>query len=231
MKDVGYDGWADYVSGFMPERGCVLECACGTGEISIRLAKKGYSVIATDVSDDMLMVASEKQRQSGLAGGGLRFARMDMRRAAVNKKVDCVLACCDGVNYLTSRKDVISFFSSAYEALKPGGLLLFDVSSRYKLSKILGNNCFAENGRELAYLWRNNYDEESKLVSMELSFFRRKGELYERFDETHIQRAHSERELGAWLEGSGFEYSAYGFLTREAPKEDSERIQFAARKI
>lgn len=230
MKDAGYDRWAEYVAGLMPKGASVLECACGTGEISFRLSKMGFGVTASDVSEEMLMAASEKQRKLGMVSRGPRFVRMDMRSISLAKKTDCVIACCDGVNYLTSREDVKAFFGSARGVLKPGGLLIFDVSSRYKLSTVLGNNSFVENGGELAYMWTNAYDPETKLIEMELSFFVKKGELYERFDEKHIQRAHSERELGSWLEEAGFEYAVYGFLTKEPPKENEERIVFIARK-
>lgn len=230
MKDVDYDGWAGYVAGFIPGGASVLECACGTGEISIRLAKRGFSVTATDISDDMLLIAAEKQRSMGLAARDLRFVKMDMRRLSSHKRVDCVVSCCDGVNYLTSREDAKRFFSSAWSVLKPGGLLLFDISSRYKLSEVLGGNCFADNGKEVAYLWQNCYDVETKLVRMDLSFFVERDGVYDRFDETHIQRAHSVREIGSWLNEAGFEYEAYSFLTLKKPGETDERIQFAAIK-
>ena len=231
MSDVDDDGWASYVSGFLKPGSTVLECACGTGEMSFRLVRQGHSVTATDISEDMLMVAAEKQRSLGLAGGRLRFARMDMRALSFHKKADCVAAFCDGVNYLPDREDVKRFFSSANAVLKPGGLLLFDVSSRYKLKEVLGNNCFMDNGPDTPYMWQNYYDGETKLLRMELSFFVNRGGLYERFDETHIQRAHSLRELTSWLTETGFEPSAYAFLTKNAPDDRSERIQFAARKI
>ena len=231
MSGVDYDGWADYIAGFIPKGGEVFECACGTGEISLRLAKKGFSVTASDISQDMLMIAAAKQRAQGLAGAGLRFVRMDMCGFSLNKQADCIIACCDGVNYLTGREQVKSFFACAYAGLKENGLLLFDVSSRHKLKNVLGNNCFIDNGREAAYMWQNTYDDESKLIRMELSFFKKTGALYERFDETHIQRAQSERELISWLEGAGFKAEARSFMKDTPPKAEDERIQFIARKI
>ena len=231
MSGVDYEGWAGYVAGFLPPGCGIIECACGTGEISLRLAKRGFSVTATDISQDMLMIASEKQRAHGLASAKLRFAQMDMCALSFNKKADAVVACCDGVNYLTSRERVKAFFASAHSVLKPNGLLLFDISSRHKLKNVLGNNCFIDNGKEAAYMWQNTYDNETKLICMELSFFKKTGALYERFDETHIQRAHSERELLSWLEECGFQAGAYSFMSREPAREDDERIQFAARKV
>lgn len=230
MKDVDYDAWADYVDGFIPAGCSILECACGTGEISIRLAAKGHAVFASDISEDMLMIAAEKQRKAGLASAKLRFLRMDMRDAALHKKVDCIVSCCDGVNYLSSLEDVKAFFASASALLKPGGTLLFDISSRHKLKDILGDNCFIERGNEAAYMWQNVYDDESKLIRMDLTFFKKCGELYERFDETHFQRAHSVDELADLLDESGFDPLAFGFLTRKQPNESDERIQFFAVK-
>ena len=230
MADVDREGWADYLMEFIPKGASVLECACGTGEMSIALSKRGLNVTAADLSEEMLSEAAQKQREAGFASRGLRFVKMDMRSLVSHKRVDCVVSCCDGANYLTSREDLKKFFSSAWDVLKPGGLLLFDVSSRYKLSKVIGNNCFVENGEDIAYLWQNCYDDASKLIRMELSFFIKRGELYERVDETHLQRAHSVREIENALRETGYECSAYGFLTHDAPKETDERIQFAARK-
>lgn len=231
MSGVDYDAWAAYIARSIPKGASVLECACGTGQISLRLAAMGYKVTATDISEDMLMIASENQRAMGLASSGLRFLKMDMRHISLPKKADCVIACCDGVNYLLGRDDVKRFFSSARDALKPGGELLFDVSSRYKLKNVLGSSTFAENGEQIAYLWQNCYDSETKLIRMELSFFEKVGELYRRCDETHIQRAHSVRELNSWLDECGFEARSFGFMKSEPPRDDDERIQFIAKKI
>ena len=230
MSGVDHDAWADYVMGFLPSGAHILECACGTGEITKRLAAAGNTVIATDNSEDMLRIASEKLRQCGTINRFVRFVSMDMRHIVVHKPVDAVVCCCDGVNYLLSRDDAKAFFSAAYSALKPGGLLLFDVSSRYKLSTVLGQNCFADSNDQTPYMWQNTYDEQTKLIRMELAFFVKNGSVYERFDETHLQRAHSLRELINWLGECGFEAQAYNSFTLEPPSEESERIQFAARK-
>ncbi len=231
MRSVDYDAWARYIVDLMPNKcGVLLECACGTGEITRRLHRYFESIIATDISDDMLCIAAEKCRNAGITQKEIRFANMDMRNIKLHKPVDCVVCCCDGVNYLTCKAYAESFFASAYAALKQGGALLFDISSRYKLESILGCSTFAENEDEASYIWQNNYDERSKLLEMSLTFFKRVGDMYRRFDETHIQRAHSVREISAWLNNAGFECSAYNFLSRTPPRENSERIQFVAIK-
>ena len=111
-----------------------------------------------------------------------------------------------------------------------GGLLLFDISSQYKLENILGCNTFAEDEPAGAYIWKNNYDPESRLIEMELTFFERQGELYRRFTERHIQRAHGVDELLSALNRAGFDAEAYDFETMDPVKPDSERVQFSGRK-
>ena len=96
---------------------------------------------------------------------GVIFICEDMRKLTIHKPIDALISVCDGVNYLTSQKDVESFFMHAAACLKPGGTLLFDVSSPYKFSDILGTNTFTEETEDYAYIWKNNYDPASMLWS------------------------------------------------------------------
>lgn len=228
MKDVDYDRWAEYIASFLPEGSLrIADCACGTGEITIRLAKMGYTLTGIDISEDMLRIAAEKARKSALK---LPFICQNMAELQLHRPQDAIVCACDGVNYLDSLEQVGRFFSAAYAVLKPNGLLLFDISSRHKLENVLDCNTFAEDDGERAYIWKNCYDPESKLISMELSFYEKQGELYRRFEESHIQRAHEEKELLSAMEKAGFDAAAYGFLTRRQAAEDCQRIQFIGRK-
>ena len=228
MKDVDYDRWAEYIASFLPEGSLrIADCACGTGEITLRLAKRGHILTGVDISEDMLRVASEKARKAALK---IPFICQNMTKLALHRPQDAIVCACDGVNYLDSLEDAENFFAAANAALKPNGLLLFDVSSKYKLEKVLDCNTFAEDDGERAYIWKNCYDPESRLVSMELSFYEKQGDMYRRFEEKHIQRAHEKEELIAAMERAGFDAHAYGFLTKDAPKAEDLRIQFIGRK-
>jgi ubiquinone/menaquinone biosynthesis C-methylase UbiE len=44
----------------------ILELNCGTGEEAVYFAKKGFDVVATDVSDEMLKITTEKINKFGL---------------------------------------------------------------------------------------------------------------------------------------------------------------------
>lgn len=229
MHDVDRDEWIAYLDGFLRQNGAhdVMDCACGTGANAIRLYQRGYHVTGNDVSPEMLIEARNNAFRQGAKG--IIFICEDMRKLAIHKPIDAIICVCDGVNYLTSLKDVESFFTHATRCLKPGGLLLFDVSSPYKFRRILSTNTFTEETDSYAYIWKNNYDPKSRLCEMTLTGFIRDGEQFNRFTESHIQRAHTTDELRTALKKAGFSnIQTFHAFTREPVKPNSERIQFAA---
>ena len=235
MDDVDYDLWTDSVCtlfGAYGEDGgirTVTDCACGTGALTVRLAERGYRMTGIDLSGDMLRLAQEKARSRGLS---VPFVQMDIASFRTHRKADAVICCCDGVNYLTEEAQVRSFFRSANENLRDGGLLLFDLSTPYKLEHVLGCSTMGEDRKECTYLWENIYDPESGLLEMRLHFFIPDGKgTYTRFDETHIQRSYSPEETEKLLNGAGFLLlEAKEAFTGSDPGPECERIQYVARK-
>ena len=112
------------------------------------------------------------------------------------------------------------------------GVFIFDISSYYKLSTILGNNMYGENREDVAYMWQNYFDSEENVVEMELAFFIKEEDgRFTRFEEVHQQRAYTEKEVLKMLKKAGFtNVKTYGDFTFEDPKEDSERIFFVCKK-
>ena len=205
MDDFDYPAWADYYLEILKRQGYgggeICECGCGTGSLSIELLKRGVKLISSDISEDMLRIASDKARRSG-------------------------------VNYLTSQGDVQRFFTAAFDALKSGGVLAFDISSRHKLENVLGNGFFGEERDDAAYLWQNSLDAQKHIVDMDITFFvQESGGLYRRFAERQTQRAHSADEIAAWISECGFDkISVFGDRTFDAPHEDEMRLHFTAVK-
>ncbi len=233
MDDFDYPAWAEYYLTLLARHGVkpktIAECGCGTGSMSVEFARRRVKLIASDLSEDMLHAAQEKARRNGVM---IPFVCQDMRELQIHRPVEAVLCCCDGVNYLTSKEDVCAFFKAAWQALRPGGALAFDISSRHKLRSVMGNSFFGEERDEVAYLWQNQYDGEHDLILMDLTFFARRPDgLYERFTEQHEQRAHTAEELLEWLHDCGFEQAAvYGDKNFDPPEADSLRIHFLAKK-
>ena len=229
MNSVDYRKWVVYLESFLREHGAqtVLDAACGTGKITVALARDGFKVTGSDLSEDMLMEARAHALESGQRL--IPFVCQNMTDISVHRPVDAVISTCDGVNYLTSLEEVERFFQSAFRCLKPGGLLFFDISSDYKLERILGNETFTEVTDDYAYIWYNSFDSERRLIEMDLTFFVKRGGTYSRFQEEHVQRAHSIHEIVKLLNQTGFSAEGiYDAFTREPVRPESERIQFAA---
>ena len=70
MDDVDYDGWVNYIEQIIKNENAevknILELACGTGNITIPLAKKNYDIAGIDISDEMLNVARSKGEKQGI---------------------------------------------------------------------------------------------------------------------------------------------------------------------
>lgn len=232
MGDVDYLAWANYIENLFSNYNIkprdIVDLACGTGNITTLMAERGYRMMGIDNSQDMLLVAQEKARKKGLK---IPFVCQDMREVELLKEVDAVLINCDGINYITDEADLDTVFSGIYRILKPGGVFLFDISSYYKLSSILGNNIMVDDDQDISLIWQNSFDDQENICIMDLSFFIREGSVYRRFDETHIQKAHKEQDIIEKLKQNGFEnINCFHHLTFDSPKELDERILFGAQR-
>ena len=74
---VDYAAWADFLeacierfgsgtSGTPKDGASILDLGCGTGSMTIELAKRGYDMTALDLSEDMLAEADVRAREAGL---------------------------------------------------------------------------------------------------------------------------------------------------------------------
>lgn len=231
MDDFDYPAWSEYYlelirkMGVQPKSMC--DCACGTGSLTIPFAAHGIRVTGVDISGEMLEIAAQKARKNGVQA---MFVRQDMSKLKLPRSVDALVCGCDGVNYLLTDAQVMDFFKSAHAAIKPGGVLAFDISSAYKLEQVLGNGFYGEERDDVAYLWSNKWDAEKRTVQMDLTFFRRESNgLYRRFTENHTQRAHDPENLISLLTACGFaQINVYGDRTFDAPRADEMRIHFFA---
>lgn len=232
MDDVDYAAWARYYVSLIEQYGkkpaSVLECACGTGSLTRELARWGFKLTATDLSAEMLETAAEKLRRSGAR---VPLAVQDMRALEVPRKVDAIISCCDGANYITDDEGMLSFAQHAFAALRSGGVLAFDVSSREKL-RAMGGQVYCDEREEIAAIWKNTFDEEESLLTMEVSLYvRGENGLYSRHEETHLQRGRTAEQIESVLSRAGFEQiRIWGDRTFAPPRADEARIHFTAMK-
>ena len=115
----GYEATLRRVQGLLSPQHDVLEIGCGTGSTALRLAPFTRSLLATDVSPQMIAIAHE--RLAAQPTQQLQFAVADAEAAAFGPEAfDAVLAF--NVLHLTSALD--EALSRLVQALRPGGRLI-----------------------------------------------------------------------------------------------------------
>lgn len=226
--DFDYDAWTQRYEGMIlrvkPDVREICDAGCGTGALTLRLSQKGYKLTGIDLSGDMLSVASDKARQ---AGQRIAFVKQDMRCLTLPHPVDAVICACDGVNYLTKPQAVREFLTSAHACLKPGGPLAFDISNRLKLLSMGKDRVYAEETEDCAYLWQNEFDEETQVLRMDLSFYLKAPDgRYDRSEEMHRQRAWKREEIEEMLNETGYE----DVIADGTDEGEEKRIFFSARR-
>ena len=226
MDEVPYDAWADCLIRRMQQDGIrdglVLDLGCGTGQMTRRLARAGYDMIGVDSSPDMLQIAQEKSD-----GLDILYLMQDMRSFELYGTVRCVISTCDSLNYITEREDLLQVFRLVNNYLDPGGLFLFDMNSIYHYESLCAGNTFAESRDDCSFIWENSYDPESRINEYDLTLFLRREEgLYERFLETHRERAWSVKEVETLLAEAGLKPEGAGC----AYDRETDRILFQARE-
>jgi ubiquinone/menaquinone biosynthesis C-methylase UbiE len=233
MQDAPYEGWINYLGQLFTKHsicpGNILDIGCGTGNITIPLAKMGYSLTGLDMSAEMLAVAEEKARTAGLK---INWLCQDMRQMDLGgQKYDLVISMTDSLNYIRTAEELQEVFSRVKGLLKPEGWFIFDLNSAYKIGEVFGNNVFTFLEDDIAYIWENKYNFKTRICIMELTFFAREDDdRYRRFAETHTETAFETEEITKMLENTDFSVSAvYGENTFKKPSAKTERIYFVAR--
>lgn len=234
MDNVPYEEWCEYIKSLLKEYeitdGLVLDLGCGTGKLTRLLEDAGYDMIGIDYSEEMLEIAREHQEER--TGSNILYLLQDMREFELYGTVRAVVSICDSMNYITEEEDLLQVFRLVNNYLDPKGLFIFDLNTVYKYKELLGETTISENREEGSFIWDNYYDEEEQINEYDLTLFiKEKENLYRKYEETHFQRAYSLEKVKELLEKAGMEFvTAYDAFTRDAVKEDSERIYVIAKE-
>ena len=230
MDNVPYGEWAGFLTGLLREYGIrdgiLLDLGCGTGSLTQILAESGYDMIGVDSSSDMLEIAMEKQEKTPGLPGKILYLLQDIREFELYGTVRAVISSCDSLNYLTREEDLLQAFCLVNNYLDPGGLR-----------------------EDCSFIWENYYDPDSMLNEYDLTLFLRKdagtpgraddrsreelpdGSLYQRYTETHLERAYPLEKVKELLERAGMEYiTAFDGYSSEPCTDRSERMLILARE-
>lgn len=107
----------------VPAGARVLEVACGTGQVGIRLAKMGWKVTGLDLSEGMLGFLREAARESGVAVETLRGDMADFR---AKEPFSAAFSPLGSIAILQTERQLLSHFNAIADALAPRGIYIVD---------------------------------------------------------------------------------------------------------
>ena len=113
----------------------VLELACGTGRITIPIAKEGFDITGLDISEGMLEKANENALKQKLA---IKWIRDDVRTFDLNKKFSLIFFPFNSIAHLHDLESINSCFTTVKKHLKNNGRFIIDMFTP-KLSYLTRN--------------------------------------------------------------------------------------------
>ncbi len=232
MDNIPYAEWSRYIVYLFKQysitTGDLVELGCGTGNLTLLMADAGYQIIGIDNSSEMLSVAAGKTGSRT----DITLLCQNMCTLDLGTSFDGFYSVCDSLNYLLKPAGILSTFCGIKKYLKKNGIFIFDLKTPYFYKYVLGDQVFCDHQEDCSYTWENCYFEEDRINQYDMTFFVRqpKSELFNRFYETHHQKAYDLPEISDLLIQSGLEYiAAYDAFTTNPPSPTSERIYIIAR--
>ena len=230
-NDVDYGSIVDFYWEILNREGVVprtaVDLACGTGSVTVLLAKRGLEVTGVDISEEMLTQAYDKAQNITPRP---RFLRQSLQRLYLDRGVDLAVCALDSLDYLTRPADCAQAIRRVYKALNPGGVFLFDVNTPEKLREMDGQ-VFLDEDDDVYCVWRGEFDEKSQICSYGMDLFQRRGDRWKRSFEEHREYAYTQRQLTDYLKAADFTgISVYADRRLCPPEKGEQRIFFKARK-
>lgn len=104
--------------------GPVLEVACGTGRLTLPIAREGVDITGLDVSPTMLAKA---RLNAAATGAEIDWLEQDCREMRLPRRFALIFSATNAMQHLLDVASACAFLRRAGEGLLPGGKLVVDV--------------------------------------------------------------------------------------------------------
>lgn len=220
MKDVDYEDWARYIVKIASKhlkklKPKALELSSGNCKLASILSHYYPDIVVSDLSYFML-------RQS--ANDRLTKVCCDMTMLPFKKKYDLIISTFDSVNYLLSKRKLLTLFSETKKVLEPSGIFTFDASLEnnsleFQESYISEGKCDGYEFKRKSKYYRN-----TRVHKNIFDFINDSGT---RFREIHKQRIYRFETYFDLIAKAGmYVVDCFETFTFKDGNSDSERVQF-----
>lgn len=232
-ENVDYEKQCDYICNLLAEngigKGILLDLACGTGSLSVLLSQRGFDVIGTDASEDMLTKAQEKKYDTA---PDAIFLCQKMEELDLFGTINAAVCTLDSINHVTDENLVKEIFRRVSLFMEDGGIFIFDVNTPYKHREILANNTFVYDLDEVYCVWQNETDK-NLMTKVCLDIFEYDEEIdgYVRYGEEFCEKCYDLDLLRSLAEEFRFEtVGIFEEMTKNPVSDKTQRAVFVLKK-
>jgi SAM-dependent methyltransferase len=154
--------------------GSVLEVACGTGRITLPIAREGVEIVGLDVTRSMLDLARRKAEAEHLP---VTWLEQDCRDIQIDRVFSLVFSATNAMQHLHDLASINAFLTSARNVLAPGGTLILDVFnpdvnklSRSPNLRYPHKSIVDAHGRDLCVEAATQYDSSRQILAFTLFY-------------------------------------------------------------
>lgn len=203
----------------------ILELCCGTGRLTIPIAKDGYNISGVDYTPSMLEQAKTKASDAGLE---VEFIEADIRTLDLQRKYDLIFIPFNSIHHLYHNEDLFKTLNVVKNHLKDGGLFLLDCFNpniqyivEHEKRQIEVAEYIVNDGRKILIKQIMRYERKTQINRIEWHYF-----INGEFDSIQNldMRLFFPKELDSYIEWAGFNIShKFGGFEEEAFTDDSEK--------
>ncbi len=165
MGHVNYDRWftvAVELAELLPRGFRHLDAACGTCALLRKLLRLGWNSMGVDLSAPMLREGMKRKPVPPLVVA-------DLRALPITESFEYITCLFDSVNFLLEPEDLATAFRELARALKPRGILYFDVVTERMIIDHFAGRCWTERSGRLTTTWQSTFHRESGMVETRIS--------------------------------------------------------------
>ncbi|HWD39410.1 MAG TPA: class I SAM-dependent methyltransferase, partial [Fimbriimonas sp.] len=173
MRTVPYKMWVSYYLLLLSHQDVhpktVLDVCCGTGTMCQMLDKEGFRMSGIDLSPGMIEAAVAKAKKRKL---DIYYEVADASTFILHRKFDAALSFFDSLNNILEPEKLQAAFHRVAAHLPPGGSWIFDLNTAYAFSASLFDQQDLRPNAKLQYLWEGDYDPATKIITVNMRFWR-----------------------------------------------------------